>query len=431
MTPIVLLAFALPYSPMQQTAEPGSGAPEPSRATPDSPAAVGAPNTPSWDELVYRAIHHRSKGEFLRAADAFRRAAELKRQDNAQEYWDAAIQYSRGGNLDASFAALDLAIDAGIVDVQRLLSHPRLDGIRADGRWAEAVARMRDAEAAYTTQLSHPRVRAELLDMWRADQDLVGQGDLQAEVIRANTERLKEIVGEIGWPTIPAVGRDGSWAAWAIAQHSADVRFQRQALRQIAEAVETRAADPAHYAELHDRIRRNLKLEQIFGMATMAREGVLRFYPIQDEHDVDVRRAAIGLPPLRVFAHASFIEYQRPSRQATTRREEERRTRALLLYQDAVRSLDDGGLEDARLAFDEALEVYGALTDEQVYEFAAAYASASGAEVSSPDKLHDWLRLLIDREWFGRSRILFDARFDSRRRDGRWRGLMEELKASL
>jgi hypothetical protein len=186
--------------------------------------------------------------------------------------------------------------------------------------------------------------------------------------------------------------------------------------------------DPAHYAELHDRIRRNTKLAQSFGMATMEREGRRGFYPIHHEHDVDARREAIGLPPLRVFAHLSSIRYVRPSADAARAEADRRTTKARDLYAGALALLSRGNVESARQRFEEALEIYGALTDDDIYEFAARHAAALPRLPSADAKpIHAWLRLLVDRQWMGMGRLLFDRRFDPIRGSDEWRQLTDEV----
>lgn len=46
-----------------------------------------------------------------------------------------------------------------------------------------------------------------------------------------NTERLKAMVEEIGWPSISKVGYEGSSNAWLLVQHADhDPQFQKNAL---------------------------------------------------------------------------------------------------------------------------------------------------------------------------------------------------------
>jgi len=53
-----------------------------------------------------------------------------------------------------------------------------------------------------------------------------------------NTERLKQIVAEHGWPGRSLVGEDGADAAWLLAQHAdRDLAFQKQCLDLLRAAV--------------------------------------------------------------------------------------------------------------------------------------------------------------------------------------------------
>ncbi len=60
-----------------------------------------------------------------------------------------------------------------------------------------------------------------------------------ARVRAANTDRLREIVDEIGWPGRNVVGEEGAEHAWLIAQHAdRQLDSQRVFLDALARAVE-------------------------------------------------------------------------------------------------------------------------------------------------------------------------------------------------
>ncbi|HJW49730.1 MAG TPA: DUF6624 domain-containing protein, partial [Candidatus Limnocylindria bacterium] len=70
-----------------------------------------------------------------------------------------------------------------------------------------------------------------------------------------NTQRLREIVAEIGWPTRTKVGEQAEHLAWLLAQHAdRDVPFQRECLA-LMEAESADEVCPKHLAYLVDRIR--------------------------------------------------------------------------------------------------------------------------------------------------------------------------------
>lgn len=83
----------------------------------------------------------------------------------------------------------------------------------------------------------------ELIAMAQADQAVRRGEAFDSGVDRRNTERLREVVSQIGWPTISKVGKEASQDAWLLAQHADhDPAFQRQCLELMVEAREDVAA---------------------------------------------------------------------------------------------------------------------------------------------------------------------------------------------
>jgi uncharacterized protein DUF6624 len=66
------------------------------------------------------------------------------------------------------------------------------------------------------------RVRQELLESGELGNSFVPRMEA---VHRKNAQRLREIIGEYGWPDTELVGSDGTLAAWFIAQHAIGARF--------------------------------------------------------------------------------------------------------------------------------------------------------------------------------------------------------------
>jgi hypothetical protein len=114
-----------------------------------------------------------------------------------------------------------------------------------------------------------------------------------------NTARMRAIVHEYGWPGASLVGRDGAAAAIALAQH-ADHAFQIEMLPLVKKAVGAGELAP-DYAVLQDKVLVGEGKPQIFG--TQLRMVGQDFFPqpIEDEANVDRRRAEVGLPPLAEY----------------------------------------------------------------------------------------------------------------------------------
>lgn len=122
------------------------------------------------------------------------------------------------------------------------------------------------------------------------------------EIDSANTARLEEIIEARGWPGKSLVGEDGASAAFLIAQHAdRDPDFQRRTLKLMEAAAAAGEANPRHLAYLTDRVRVKDGLPQVYGTQMTIADGVPVPHPIEDEANVDKRRAEVGLEPLSEY----------------------------------------------------------------------------------------------------------------------------------
>jgi len=185
-----------------------------------------------------------------------------------------------------------------------------------------------DAAAAQATPPEYEALRKELLAMREADQRfrdaapasinptgaelaLIKQQDA---IDRANMARLEEIVKQYGWPGMNQVGESASSAAFLILQH-AGVDAQRRYLPVFKAAVAQGNARADQAAMLEDRILLREGKRQLYG--TQVRSGPdtggkLVLHPIEDERNVDERRAAVGLQPLAEYLKEFGITYVAP-----------------------------------------------------------------------------------------------------------------------
>jgi hypothetical protein len=116
-----------------------------------------------------------------------------------------------------------------------------------------------------------------------------------------NTERLGEIVERYGWPTNTLVGKGGAKAAWLLVQHAdANPKFQRKCLDLMARlpAEEVNRTD---FAYLTDRVLLAEGKKQVYGTQFTFENGKCKPRPLEDEANVDKRRAEVGLPPLAEY----------------------------------------------------------------------------------------------------------------------------------
>ena len=117
-----------------------------------------------------------------------------------------------------------------------------------------------------------------------------------------NTKWLHEVVERHGWPGRSLVGKDGAKAAWLLVQHAdADPKFQRFCLDRMAELPEGEVS-PANAAYLTDRVLLAEGKKQRYGTQFIFVDGKPQVRPLEDEANVDHRRAEVGLPPLADYA---------------------------------------------------------------------------------------------------------------------------------
>lgn len=159
--------------------------------------------------------------------------------------------------------------------------------------------------AALAAEPTEAALREELLRMAADDQEVrhsAGKGDFSRweAVDAANLARLKQIVSQVGWPTVAMVGTDGANAAWLIAQHAdRDKSFQHRVLELMTPLVQQGQASGKNFAYLYDRTH----YPQRYGtQGDCVSKAEWQPFEIEDLPNVDERRRAVGLPPLVEYA---------------------------------------------------------------------------------------------------------------------------------
>ncbi len=145
-------------------------------------------------------------------------------------------------------------------------------------------------------------ISAEMIAMSEADQAMRKSSVWDTSIDVRNTARMRQIVAEIGWPTISKVGKQAAQMAWLLVQHAGHDRdFQRTCLA-LMRAQPAGEVDARNIAYLEDRVRVSEGRPQLYGTQFHASEqGVLEPFPIEDQDQVDTRRAEVGLGTLAEY----------------------------------------------------------------------------------------------------------------------------------
>lgn len=170
----------------------------------------------------------------------------------------------------------------------------------AQGTGAQPVANQALRQELLKRVEQDQAIRKELIEkgIVHPDQSLEARA---GAIDSSNTARMKEIVREYGWPGRELVGKDGTEAAFILVQH-ADHAFQKEMLPLVRDAYRANILSGQDYALLLDRVLVGDGKPQIYGTQAKGlekwkgKEPV--FEPIEDEANVDRRRAEIGLPPM-------------------------------------------------------------------------------------------------------------------------------------
>lgn len=124
------------------------------------------------------------------------------------------------------------------------------------------------------------------------------------EIDAANTKWLAEVVAKHGWPGKSLVGADAAHDAWLLVQHAdRDLAFQKKVLELMKPLAPKGEVAKGDVAYLTDRVLVAEKKKQLYGTQFQQVNGKMEPQPIEDEANVDKRRAEVGL--------ASMAEYRK------------------------------------------------------------------------------------------------------------------------
>jgi hypothetical protein len=138
-------------------------------------------------------------------------------------------------------------------------------------------------------------------------------GKLTSEIDSENLRMVDSIISIYGWPGKSFVGGKGNYTIWLVIQH-ADLKTQEKYLPIFRKSVAEGESRNMDLAYLEDRIMMRKGKNQIYGTQVFSngKTGMQEFWPIEDEKNVNKRRAEIGLGTIEEYAKNFGIEYVLP-----------------------------------------------------------------------------------------------------------------------
>jgi len=117
----------------------------------------------------------------------------------------------------------------------------------------------------------------------------------------AQAAELKRIVATSGWPVISVYGEDIDQSAFLIVQHAdMDPAFQKEVLPLLESLAQQGESSKENYALLFDRVAIASGRPQRYGSQGECKGRRFDLHPTEPG-DVDARRKAMGLDPIRVY----------------------------------------------------------------------------------------------------------------------------------
>lgn len=249
-----------------------------------------------------------------------------------EDRYNAACSWALAGYPDTAFYHLNRLVTKGkITDYRRFKNDSDLERLHKDKRWQplmDSILHNKDiAEAGF----NKPVVR--ILDtILEEDQKYrMGFDAIENDVMKSIEQKDKErtelvhkmniadgknlkkvlaILDKYGWLGPEEIGQEGNSALFLVIQHS-NQETQEKYLPMMREAVKNKKAEPSALALLEDRVLLGQGKKQIYGsQLTTDANGNSRFSPIDDEVNVNKRRAEVGLEPIEEYAKHFGITYK-------------------------------------------------------------------------------------------------------------------------
>lgn len=164
------------------------------------------------------------------------------------------------------------------------------------------------------TAIDTTAIKKELAVIYDRDQKTRTRGDSSqfADYIDScNQVQVERLIAKYGWPGKSFVGVNGNRTVFLVIQH-ADLTKQEKYFSLMQKSVEDGESFGTDLALLQDRILMRQGKKQIYGSQVVfdKKTGAQVFYPIEDEKNVNIRRAKVGLQPMEEYAKYFGIDYK-------------------------------------------------------------------------------------------------------------------------
>jgi tetratricopeptide (TPR) repeat protein len=281
----------------------------------------------NYQELVNLADKCYNNKEYEKSGEYYDRAFKIQK-GTSNDYYNAACSWALAGKKTRALEYLNESVDLGWVNINHLKKDTDLNSLHQANEWGELISKLQKKVDEYESHLNKPLMR-ELEAINESDQknrmmmdsvagrfgwdsrEMKELWTKQNQLDSLDIIRIKEIIKEYGYPGKSLVG-DQSSTAWLVIQH-ADLRTQEEYLPILQDAADKGELSKSSFALLVDRVRMRKGEKQLYGSQIQMKNGKYEIYPIEDEPNVNKRRAEVGLGPLEDYVKHWGIEYKVPT----------------------------------------------------------------------------------------------------------------------
>ncbi|TGD82727.1 energy transducer TonB [Hymenobacter wooponensis] len=278
------------------------------------------------DKALIVAQQQLLRQEYAAASATYQQA--LKQQSGAaHDYYFAAQAAAKNHEAKAALELLGQAVSKGFFREQELQGTAAFASLTTQRDWTKILAaarqKQRKHEAGFNQPLvrllekmhyqdQHYRVVAEEADRQygvnsRAAQEAMAQqGALDPLLIR----QADSLLTRNGYPGKAQVGEYQKGVVFFIIQHTPDEKY----LPLLTAAADRGDISWSALALLVDRLKTEKGEKQVYGSQShFWPDGRKQLYPIEDEPNVNLRRAKVGMVPLELYLQQHGITYQVPT----------------------------------------------------------------------------------------------------------------------
>jgi hypothetical protein len=160
-------------------------------------------------------------------------------------------------------------------------------------------------------------IKKELSAIWDRDQKTRTGADSAAFMSYIDSclqVEVEMLIAKYGWMGKSLVGDRGNQAMFLVIQH-ADLAMQEKYFPLMQQSVDEGESRASEVAMLQDRILMRKGKNQIYGSQVVySKTGEQIFYPIEDEKNINIRRAKVGMQPIEEYAKYFGIDYKLPNK---------------------------------------------------------------------------------------------------------------------